>query len=247
MRLCASVGYDALAIDQLTREAGVAKGTFYYHFPTKADMLIALVSRFVDELFVDLEATARTLTGTGQERFRTLLVEASSWKSDRLADALLFIPLLYKPENLELRHRLYESWIARTRTMFAPFVELGAADGSLDLPGHADPEIVTELVMALWLDGSTGFFDRALSSGSPDAFAAIVGSGAEALSAVVERVLGAAPGSFTTPVQPDMLAAMYAPFLAALHGEASPSTPGAPPEYAARRPPATEGALDVHR
>lgn len=92
--LCATQGYESLSIDQLTRNVGVAKGTFYYHFPTKQDMLIALVDRFIDDLFADLEQKALAVTGTGAERFRQLLLEATAWKSARMDDAAAFIPLL---------------------------------------------------------------------------------------------------------------------------------------------------------
>lgn len=225
LRLCAEVGYESLNIDQLTREVGVAKGTFYYHFPTKADMLIALVNRFVDDLFVDLEAFSTKVEGTGQQRFRQLLTESATWKTARLDDAFVFIPLLYKPENLELRHRLFESWIARIHDLFLPLITLGAEDGSFDLPEGTDPEILTVLVMTLWIDGSTGFFERALKADTPDAFADILARGIKGLATAVERVLGAAPGSFEVPYEPGILLALHGPFVAALNGFTAPDGP----------------------
>lgn len=220
LRLCASVGYESLSVDQVTREAGVAKGTFYYYFPTKTDMLIALVDRFVGELFTDLDATASALTGTGQQRFRALLVEATDWKTHRIDDALIFIPLLYKPENVELRHRLYEKWTAKTRDYFLPMVALGKADGSFNLPPDADPEITADLVMSLWLNGSTSFLDRALAASTADEFAQILSKGVQGLTVAVERVLGAPPGSFHIPYEDALLRAMHSPFVAALNGTA---------------------------
>jgi len=217
LNLCTTVGYDAMAIDQVTRAAGVAKGTFYYHFSSKQDMLTALVARFVDDLFANLDATASTLIGTGAERFHALLGSATAWKTARVDDALAFVPLLYKPENLELRHRLFDSWTARTRGVFLPLVTRGAQDGSFDV---ADAEATTDLVLALWLDGSSRMYDRALASDDEDAFVDIVTRGIAALSAAVERVLGAAPDTFTVPYDHSIVRAMRVPFLAALHGTA---------------------------
>lgn len=221
LRLCTTVGYDAFSIEQLAREASVAKGTFYYYFRTKQDMLTALVARFVDELFVDLEHQAQVMTGSGTERFRQLMLDATSWKTQRIEDALGFVPLLYKPENLELRHRLYESWTDRTVRLFQPLIVLGAEDGSMTLPPGSDPETVTGLVMSLWLNGSTSFFDRALSAGSAEEFGRIVTTGIAALTAAVERVLGAAPGSFAVPYSAAVVRAMHTPFVAALNGQNS--------------------------
>ena len=85
LRLCMSVGYDAMSIDQVTQAVGVAKGTFYYHFPSKTALLVAVVERWVDDLFRDLEAQAPHLVGTGAERFRTLMQLGTAWKLENLA------------------------------------------------------------------------------------------------------------------------------------------------------------------
>ncbi|MCB9561842.1 MAG: TetR/AcrR family transcriptional regulator [Kofleriaceae bacterium] len=45
MRLFETRGYDAVSIDDIVREAGVARGTFYFHFPRKDDVLIELIRR----------------------------------------------------------------------------------------------------------------------------------------------------------------------------------------------------------
>jgi AcrR family transcriptional regulator len=38
-------GYDAVSIDDIARAAEVARGTFYFHFPRKDDILIELIRR----------------------------------------------------------------------------------------------------------------------------------------------------------------------------------------------------------
>lgn len=40
-------GYEQTAVDDIIREADIAKGTFYYYFKTKKDILIALVDSMV--------------------------------------------------------------------------------------------------------------------------------------------------------------------------------------------------------
>lgn len=221
LRLCATVGYEPLAVDQITKEAGVAKGTFYNYFRTKQDMLIALVERFADELFANLDALAATLEGTGEQRLHTLLLAAANWKTERLDDAMAFVPLLYKPENLELRHRLFDAWTARTRELFFPLVERGAADGTFDVD---DPETATDLMLSIWVDGSSRMYGRALACDSREAFADIVFRGVAGLGKGVERILGATPGTMQAPVERATVEALYGPFRAALN-EPSPGAP----------------------
>ncbi len=217
--LCTTVGYDVLSIEQLTREAGVAKGTFYYYFGSKQDMLVALVERFADEIFAELEDVEAGLTGTAVQRLSQLMTRATAWKTARLDSTLAPIALLYKPENLELRHRLNESWTLRTRGLFLPLITLGAGDGSFALD---DPDATTDLVLALWVDGGTRLYDRALGADTEDAFVDILTRGITALTTGVGRLLGTAPGAFDFDYDPGGLRSMRAPFLAALHTEPSP-------------------------
>ncbi|QGF23626.1 TetR/AcrR family transcriptional regulator [Raineyella fluvialis] len=223
LRLCTTVGYDALSIDQLTREAGVAKGTFYYYFGSKQDMLGALVQRFVDGLFASLEAGAQDLTGTGADRFGALLGQATAWKTERVEDAMAFIPLLYKPENVELRHRLFDLWHDRTRDLFRPLVALGSSDGTFMV---AEVDATTDLVLSLWLDASTRIFEDAIAAGSSDGFADHIVRGMTALTTAAERILGAREGTFAIPLDHAMVRGLHPLFMAALApGTAStPST-----------------------
>lgn len=216
LRLCVDVGYEAMSIEQVTTAVGVAKGTFYYHFSSKTDLLIATVNRWADDLFAALDAAVPHLSGTGVERFRAMMQLATAWKLERIDTALASVPLLYKPENLELRHRLFEAWRDTMRHLFLPMITQGHADGTFAVD---DPAATTDLVLSLWVHGSTSMFDRALAAPTEDEFVDILTRGVPALMTATERVLGAAPGSFALP--DDHTAtyrAMRGPFLHALQG-----------------------------
>lgn len=56
-------GYDGLSVSRITRDAGVAKGTFFNHFPTKEHVL---AEAFHQEVTAVMEAVARRgESGTG--------------------------------------------------------------------------------------------------------------------------------------------------------------------------------------
>ncbi|MFM7270921.1 MAG: TetR/AcrR family transcriptional regulator [Actinomycetes bacterium] len=63
-------GFDALSISEVTREAGLAKGTFYVHFGDRAELLVELHRRFHDDLYAAIEA-ATTALPPGPARART--------------------------------------------------------------------------------------------------------------------------------------------------------------------------------
>jgi AcrR family transcriptional regulator len=56
MRLFEQKGYDAVNIDDIARASKVARGTFYFHFPSKEDILFEAVQRGEGEIVVRMRA-----------------------------------------------------------------------------------------------------------------------------------------------------------------------------------------------
>jgi len=67
------VGLADLSVAGVTAAAGVAKGTFYVHFPDRTALVVAMHERFHDELF-DRIATATAQQTAGLPRLRARLV-----------------------------------------------------------------------------------------------------------------------------------------------------------------------------
>lgn len=62
--LISSRGFDAVSVDDITKHAGVAKGTFYHYFDTKEAVVVALARESME----DLVDRAIHMEGTLQER-----------------------------------------------------------------------------------------------------------------------------------------------------------------------------------
>ncbi|MGE0880461.1 MAG: TetR/AcrR family transcriptional regulator [Acidimicrobiia bacterium] len=56
IRLCESRSFDDVTLEEIIAAAGVAKGTFYYHFRRKEDVLVDLAWTSVDRVGVEAEA-----------------------------------------------------------------------------------------------------------------------------------------------------------------------------------------------
>jgi len=66
-------GWGELPISEITRHAGVAKGTFYVHFADRDAFVVALHQRFHDELFGEVAAASADLP-PGRERLEARFV-----------------------------------------------------------------------------------------------------------------------------------------------------------------------------
>ena len=203
LELCRTVGFASMSVEQITTAAGVAKGTFYYYFSSKSDLLRQLVDRFAGALFEFLSATVPSLPGSGQQRLKAAMDAAAAWKLQQAESSLSFLPSLYSGHNVELRHRLQSGWRDTSRGILAPLIAQGAADGSLRVD---DPHATAEIVLSLWIDAADRLWEQALATADEAAFVDVMIRGAAALWTAQERVLGTAPGSFAVEVPLDAVA-----------------------------------------
>lgn len=95
MELFCSVGYEKTTVVDIVQKAGVAKGTFFYYFPTKEAILETIVNRWASELAIAFQLKSR--------QFSAL---------DKLQ---LFIEQLFQPSQMDA---LCSSLFAESQIMF---------------------------------------------------------------------------------------------------------------------------------
>ena len=67
-RVFAASGYGGASVDRIVRDAGLSKGTFYWHFASKEDLFLALVEERIDRparALMDVTRTSPAHTPTG--------------------------------------------------------------------------------------------------------------------------------------------------------------------------------------
>jgi len=96
------VGFAAAQIDRIAKNAGIARGTFYFHFPTKEDVMLELArrisARIVRRVALIVEAKPGLLEFLGQ------VIDTLIDEHDRVSDAGLHTEILSlyirSPSNL---------------------------------------------------------------------------------------------------------------------------------------------------
>ncbi len=125
------MGFDAAGMADITREAGVSKGTIYVYFDSKDDLFAALIDRQREHLFRDIAATLDTPGGT----------------ADRLrAYGLTLTRLLCSSQVIEA-HRIIIGIAGRKPDVGATFYEKGARRGMALLLAFLQDEIVAGRVL----------------------------------------------------------------------------------------------------
>ena len=151
--LFAQNGYDATGVADICQEAGVSKGSFYYHFPSKQALFLELLDEWLSGLDVQLN----------------ILRLNDQSAPDSLIAMTSVLPLVFQSAGNHLQIFL-EFWIQASRdatiweatiapyhryqTLFASIIEEGITEGSLEpVDTQLTAQVIVSFAVGLLLQG----------------------------------------------------------------------------------------------
>lgn len=185
-------GFERTSVERITREAGLAKGTFYHYFASKQDLLEQLAQSWADALFAHLETSLAQFEGDALTRLRALSQLSSAWKLERKDESVAFGRMLYADGNLALRHELFSAWFERTLPLVTAILIEGVSDGTFDV---VDPKASAGIVISIWYDWGDRVAQRLYVQGADLPDVALVAREVAAGYRAQERILGVAKGA----------------------------------------------------
>ncbi len=180
-RLFRKVGFAKCSVDMIIKEIGVAKGTFYYYFKSKEEILEAIADQTLSQIVEMAEGIAADPSMTALEKMQALLTNSHVGDDDTRDIA----EMLHLPQNRELHEITNIQTVLRMSPIFAEIVRQGNQEG--DFAAKRPLETIQFLFTGaqFLLDG--GLFDFT------DEETRIR---REVVQEIIEKSLGAAPGSF---------------------------------------------------
>src|SRR5690606_31037632 len=135
-RLLATVGYDAMTIQDVIAGAGISKGAFYHYFASKKELLEAAVARRLDR-WSDAVAVAADGGGTPSQRLRDVARALAVAKREDRALLLGALASLYRDENAVVYVRIRQAAVERFLPLVERLVEEGIRAGDFTAPSAA--------------------------------------------------------------------------------------------------------------
>ena len=122
-RMFISRGYESTSVDEIIEEAGIAKGTFYYYFETKEQLLEEVIGMMIDR---ETEAAGQILKAEIPIPQKIVGIISS------LRPAKEEMPIegaLMQPENMVMHGKIRKKIVEKAVPLLAEVVEEGIAEG----------------------------------------------------------------------------------------------------------------------
>jgi AcrR family transcriptional regulator len=139
----AIAGYDAASVDDICAEAGVSKGAFYHHFPTKQAIFLALMNGWLAMIDVGLSAARKGNVPETLVHMTSLLPGIFAAAEDRLP---MFLEFWLQASRDETVWKAVIAPYRHYQENFARLVEDGISEGSLK---PVDPQIAAQMIVSL--------------------------------------------------------------------------------------------------
>lgn len=144
-KLFVTRGYDNTSTNDILAEIGIARGTLYYHFKSKEDILDAIIARILDEIERKVKLVTEDKSLSVLERFTKAIV---STNVDNELGRLI-TEIVHKPQNALLNQKMRTGML----DMMIPLINKIICDGIEEGIMATDyPEEVVELTLSYAYD-----------------------------------------------------------------------------------------------
>ncbi len=133
-KLFFELGYEQTSVSSIIDSVGVAKGTFYYYFKSKEELLDHLAERFADEMAAKISEIVGNESIGALEKLNLTFLQSGQYKMENKELMITFMRVLYRDDNTMLRHKMFNRVIKRTAPFLAKIIEQGLSEKVFDTP-----------------------------------------------------------------------------------------------------------------
>jgi AcrR family transcriptional regulator len=144
-------GYDSTSVDEICAEAGVSKGAFYHHFPSKQALFLAMLEEWLKTVDIGLDGMRQATVPETFVHMTRILPAIFAAADERLPIFLEFWTQASRDETI------WEATISPYRhyqEFFAGLIRDGIREGSFrEVDPDAAAQVVLSLAVGLLLQG----------------------------------------------------------------------------------------------
>lgn len=131
-------GFDGTSTNDILDMVGIARGTLYYHFKSKEEILDALIERYNEQLIKNAQTAAGDKTISVNERMVRVITSLNM-------SGKQIIEQIHRPQNALMHQKIQRAMLTGVTPILAEIIREGNAEGIYDTPC---PYECMEMVMA---------------------------------------------------------------------------------------------------
>jgi AcrR family transcriptional regulator len=143
-KLFATKGYEAATVNDILDVVQIAKGTFYYHFKSKEDVLDGIVKRQIDAGLEKAQAIAADPRLSIEEKLLSVILAQKP--QEPVQEEIL--PVLHEPANALLHQKIISEYVTRLSPILTEIVQEGITQKIFNTPY---PQEITEIILTAGL------------------------------------------------------------------------------------------------
>jgi AcrR family transcriptional regulator len=121
-------GYENTAVSDIVKKAKVAKGTFYYYFKTKEEVLNSIVDRYIDIIVEGFEKIANEKGPNALEKLINIFLFSYSFRKNRTS----LMQYLHEDKNAHLHLKFERKIPVRTTEPLSKIITQGVQEKYFD-------------------------------------------------------------------------------------------------------------------
>ena len=146
MKLFLEHGYDNTPVSLIIDTVGISKGTFYYYFKSKEELLDSLVTLQTKDIIDSISAIVSDSSKNAIEKLNAIFLNALRMKAEIREIIISIIRVWMKDENILIRHKMERESMELSIPLIDQVIGQGIEERLFDLP-TADG--VAELILKL--------------------------------------------------------------------------------------------------
>ena len=136
-RLFCTKGFDNTSTNDILKEIGIARGTLYYHFKSKEEILDAMIERLSNEITSKATSIALDESIPVLKRFTNTILSLN-------LDNDMIMEQVHRPQNALLHQKMEESLLAKVNPLITKIIKDGINEGKCKTKY---PEEAVEMLM----------------------------------------------------------------------------------------------------
>ncbi len=127
-------GYEQTAVETIIKKIGLSKGTFYYYFKSKEDLLDALIERLSEKILEEVKKIADRQDLDAITKLNRAYAVTRSVKLENLELLKVLLKVLYDDKNISFRFKIYRSSIEIMAPEFSKIIRQGIKEKAFNTP-----------------------------------------------------------------------------------------------------------------